>query len=225
MAKGTWGTGALETRVYDVSVQFRMGLSVAEWGFGLRNTTGSADLSADIRDWVAPWVQSHFRGLLTPEDRLVSLDVANVAEKTGVSFDYGNLPGTGAGGIGPTVPSMLAVVVSMKSGYRQRLGSGRFFLPVRIEGNIDGDLLSGGATTLYQQFVTDFGSEFIGTNPIGGARLANFHDALPERPRTGRNAAGKPPLPAVGATWYDVESLRLNTQITALKSRKAGVGS
>jgi hypothetical protein len=224
MATGTWNaTNAF--RVYQVKVQFRLGLSLCQFGFGMRSTAGSADVSQAILDSVVPFMTTNLRPLLAPFDQLVSADVENVLERTGVSHDFGNIGGTSDAQGVTAEPSMLACVVSMKSGVRTRLGTGRFFFPLRSEGQVSGDVLSDGGRQGIQAFVTAFAGEYIGVNPVMGARLANFHGALPERPRTGRRATELGPLPAIESRWYDVESLRLNTVVTALKSRKAGVGS
>jgi hypothetical protein len=224
MARVEWG-GAGDPPVYQCNVLFQLGQSRCQWGFGMRNVIVTGDNSQAILDELHPWVLSNFRALLSPLDKLIGVDVVNVRDKTGVSHDFGNIGGTSDAQAASTQPGFMACVVSLKSGYRSRLGTGRFFLPVRHEGWVDGDSLSSTGITVLQGFVTAFGTQFITNGLVDGTRLANFHEALPERPRTGRNASALGPLPAVPAMAYDVESLRLNTVPTALRSRRAGVGS
>jgi hypothetical protein len=224
MATGQWGESGSGV-VYQANVFFQLGLSRCQLGFGFRNVIVTGDQSAALLAELHPWILTNFRPLLSPLDKLIGCEVVNVAAKTGVSHDYGNIGGTSDAQAASTQPSFMACTVSLKSGYRSRLGTGRFFLPVRHEGWVDGDQLSSTGNTILQGFVTAFGTTFITNGLLDGTRLANFHEALPERPRTGRNASALGPLPAVPATWYDVESVRLNTIPTSLRSRRAGVGS
>lgn len=224
MPLGDW-TDPAQPPAYEVKTTFRIGLSLCQFGWGMRGTTGSADVAQSILESVRDFQMQNLRPLLAPFDQMVSVDVLNVREKTGVSHDFGNIGGTSDAQLAWSHPSMLAVVVSLRSGYRTRLGTGRFFFPVRQESQVSGDVLSDSGRQGIQAYVTALAAEYIGVNPVIGARLANFHPALPERPRQGKSSTGKPPLPAVAAQWYDVESLRLNTIVTALRSRRAGVGS
>lgn len=220
MATGPWG-GAGNRSIFDVKVQFNLATSRCQFGFTVRDVEGGTPTAQAVIDAVHPWVTTHIKPMLYPVDAVVGVDVVNPATKIGSSYTFAN----GAGTIGQVaaarVPSLLAVVVSMKGEMRTRYGQGRFFLPVRDEAFIEGETLSGTAVTAYNAALASLEGLFIGDTATTGFRLVNAHKLLPgDRPHT----AGEP-LPEVPATWYDVVSLRLNTTITALRSRRAGVGT
>jgi hypothetical protein len=115
----------------------------------------------------------------------------------------------------------MAANVALKSEIRKRYGQGRMFLPVSAERFVGGNILLEPGILTIQAFITKLVDNFIGSAVGHDLHLVNAHGILPQigSPEVGTGHAEIP------RSWYDVTSLRLNTQVTMLRSRKAGVGS
>lgn len=218
MAEGEWG-GALQVAPIKVKISIQTGLNVMQTGFHVRPvglTTGDPD---EVTAAVNTWCDTHLKTVLSPLDKIIGIDAVDLVSALGHSISPANMIGTANTG-GVEAPSFLAMVVSLKGERRTRYGQGRMFLPMRNENWTDKEVLTGAGTIAYQAVLTGLSDVFMG-NDANGYNLVNVHGVIPARPAT----TTRPVRPEVPPMWHDVTSLRLNTVLTFLRSRKAGVGS
>ena len=78
-----------------------------------------------------------------------------------------------------------------------------------------------GGLAAFTAFVDALTATYVGASTGQEWILVNSHPAL----LAGRPNGTRPSVAAVPASWYDVTSIRLNTQVGSLRSRKQGVGS
>ena len=222
MADAGWGgTGDTEPRKVTVSMQ--LGLSRVQFGFKVRNTVVGIKTDQEIAEEVQTFMGTNLRGLLGENDSLLGVDVLNMATGSGGSVSWANTKGTlNTSSNVLTLPSYMCAVVTAKSSLRRRYGQGRFFLPVRLENQVDNDVLSGLGVSQLQGFLTAFQDAFVmNTDTLPGLNMINAHGVIPPKAATSTS----PARPEVPPHWYDVTTLRLNNVVTFLRSRKAGVGS
>ena len=219
MATGQWGT-AFDRHPLQVKISWLQGTHTIQTGFYLRAAGANVANAQEAADSVWIWVNTHFRTLLTPQNRMVGVDVVDLVDRSGGVVSPANVYGTAVTSEEVRVPSFMAATVSLKSALRTRYGQGRMYFPVMGEAAISGDVLSVAAQTSYQAVITELATRFIG-NTASGYNMINVHGQLEPRPATPTRPARLPIPP----TWYDVASVRLNIALTALRSRKAGVGS
>lgn len=221
MAYGEYGGGIGDTRVFDVRIKLKLPGGFAQFGFSLRDVALQGQTAAECAAHVHANMQTPIQGILTTADALLDVDVRRLGTQEGGSVSFGSAVGALNAVAAERTPSMLAVVVTFKSEIRARYGGGRMFLPVRYEPWIDGDSLSTAGVTSLQAFLDAIQTEYMQGTGSGEFRLVTAHPAL----AAGRPSTSPTPLPAVPARWYDVQSMRLNTVLTSLKSRRAGVGT
>lgn len=221
MARGTWGTGLLDTHVFKVNIRFTRAGSKCQTGFKVRDLVTNDQSEQNVADAVRDVLEAPFRGIITPRDTIDGIDVQLMGQDTGA---FAN-PVTTAGGMAVSaaeeLPSFVNAVLSFKSEIRKRYGQGRMFIPVAHEGMLDANAINSFGQSLLNGFITPLTTNFTGSAVTHDLRLVTAHQALPERAAT----VGRPMRPAIPASWYDVGSIRLNTLVTTLRSRKAGVGS
>jgi len=221
MARGTWG-GALDPNIFKVTIRFRLGTQKCQTGFKLRDVGIDDNSEQDVADEVYAQLQAEFRGLLhQSDDALESIDAQIMGRDTGYSLPATLTDGTLGFGNDVGEPTFMATVVALKSEIRKRYGQGRMFLPTVSEASVDSDVLSAAGQAIYNTFITKVTDHFTGDEVTHDLLLVNAHPLLPAHtnPNTGRTR------PEIPASWYDVLSLRLNTVVTSLRSRKVGVGS
>jgi len=220
MARGTWGGGG-DPSIFKVNLLFLMGTSKCQTGFKLRDVGIQDNDANEVAAEVLTQLQAPFVALLSPQDSFLGVDVLKLGTDEG-----GWAPGTmGAGQWDTTVaaelPNFTSMCLNLKSEVRKRYGQGRMFLPVVNEAAVSGNTFATGSTARFDTFITAMTTHFTGDPVTHDLILVNAHGNL-----AARGAVGDPGYrPAVPASWYDVTSLRLNTLITSLRSRKAGVGS
>lgn len=220
MARGTWG-GALDPNIFRCTIRFRLGTQKCQTGFHLRDVAINDNTEQDVATEMRTQLLTPFRGLLADNSAVESWDAAILGQDTGYSLP--ETTGTGSTGHNATTeePSFIAACVALKSEIRKRYGQGRMFWPIFAENMVDGDVLSTIGVSVLTSVVTAFTDHFTGNPATHDLLLVNAHPALPQR-----GAPGAPGYrPAIPASWYDVLSLRLNTVVTSLRSRKVGVGS
>lgn len=220
MARGTWG-GTLDPHIFKVNVLFLKGTSQQQWGFKLRDAVTNDNSAQEVADQVLSVIGTTFRNILTPRDSLRGVDVIQMGAEEG-----GWAPATTTAGTldiqqADETPDFTAAAVNLKSEIRKRYGQGRFFLPVVYEGDVSNNVINGTGVTHMNLIIDALTSNFTGDPVTHDLILVNAHPLLPARGTVG-GAGYRPEIPA---SWYDVVSLRLNTLVTSLRSRKAGVGS
>jgi hypothetical protein len=220
MATGPWG-GLLDQRVFRVKIAFKLGQSNCQTGFHLRDVGVNTLDPADVVDLVRPWADVNFRALLKTTDSLVGVDAENLVSKEGASHSFTTTAGSMAVDATTAGPSFLMVPISLKGERRTRYGQGRMLWPVVNDLHTSENAMTAAGQTLFQGAIDELAELFIGPAITTSAHMINLHELLPAtRPHTGPE-----PLPEVPATWYDVTSIRLNTTISSLRSRKVNVGS
>jgi hypothetical protein len=211
MAQGTWGSG-LGSTIFRCNIQFQHSGQKCQTGFHLRDVGVAGQSPADVADAVADWATTQFIKCLHTSGRLTGIDVQNLLTNTGHSISPSNLAGTQGGVV---APGFLTVPVSLKGELRKRYGSGRMLWPVPNVDSVEGNIVTPAMVTFYDTVITDLVDRFIGNAITTDLQLCHAHKAMPAN-------GDRPALPA---SWYDVTSVRLNTSVSSLKRRKAGVGS
>lgn len=222
MARGTWG-GLTDPNIFKVNFRWRTGSSHMQTGFKLRDVGVSDNTAQEVADEVATQLNTPFRFLLSSDDALEMIDVIKLGSEEGGVHLFTPTEGVGgATGVDTAImPSFMAANVALKSEIRKRYGQGRMFLPLTEEGWADKDLINNTGVTQINGFLTALTDHFTGDPLTHDLLLVNAHPALAQR-----NVPGVPGYrPAIPASWYDVVSIRINTAITFLRSRKVGVGS
>jgi hypothetical protein len=219
MANGPWGNPG-DVHPLRVTVKVRLGTSLAQYGFHLRSVTGDTPDLPGIADGVVTTVLPTLKLILANIDEVTSIVVTDVVSGEGVERPQTGQTGQ-AGQAGATLPTFVAATVVLKSSIRRRWGQGRFFLPIRGLIHQTGEILSGGGATAVGNHVAAIMGAYGPASVANSPRLINFHDhLLPTRPHK------KPePLPDVPASRYDLTSARVNPTLTALHSRRQGIGS
>lgn len=220
MARGTWG-GTLDPNIFRCTIRFRLGTSKCQTGFHLRDVAVNDNTEQDVATQMQTVLRTPFRGLLSDADAIESWDAAILGQDTGYSLP--ETAGTGTTGHNATTeaPDFMAAVVALKSEIRKRYGQGRMFWPIFAENMIDENVLSAVGISVLTTVVTAFTDNFTGDPVTHDLLLVNAHGLIPQH-----GAPGLPGYhPEIPPSWYDVLSLRLNTVVTSLRSRKAGVGS
>lgn len=220
MARGTWG-GALDPNIFRCTIRFRLGTQKCQTGFHLRDVGIQDNSEQDVAEEMQTQLLTIFRGILTTNDFIESWEAALLGGDTGYSLPEVNGAGTNAYAASTAEPSFLAACVALKSEIRKRYGQGRMFWPIANEPMVDGDVFSTTGVNVLTGVVNVFTDHFTGDPVTHDLLLVNAHGLLPQR-----GAPGAPGYrPEIPPSWYDVLSLRLNTVVTSLRSRKVGVGS
>lgn len=220
MARGQWG-GGFDVRPRRCTISFRLGLSECKTGFHLRAATTEFPSEQDVANAVGDFATTNFRTILTTGDELLGVDVVNLMTGEGFSISYNNQPGTNASVGAGLLPSYVMSSVVLKGELRRRYGQGRMYWPVRPEGWVDADALNATGTAALEGVLTSFETRFVRPGASSGLIACNVHGVLPPMAAT----PSRPARPEIPASWYDVTSTRLNTTVSFLRSRKAGVGS
>jgi hypothetical protein len=212
MARGIWGDPD-DDHPLDVQIRYTLNGVRVQNGFKLRdNTITPIDLQ-DCADEVQAWVTASFRTILTTLDIIEGVDVLDMVTGEAASTAPANQTGTIAYNVAGTIPRYVTAPVSFKGPIRRRYGRGGMLLPVRSEDwNDEGRLNVPGRAAL-QSVVDSMVSTFMGS---GDYKLIVAHGVIPAK-------AATPTAPAraqVEPTWYDVESIRLNSELSFLRSRK-----
>jgi hypothetical protein len=222
MARGTWG-GTLDPSIFQVTFRFLRGTSHCQTGFKLRDVATNDNTAQEVADQVNTTLNAAFRGLLSGLDSLESIDVLKLGTEEGGTHLI--TAGSGGGSLTSTaasqVPSFMCANIAMKSEIRKRYGQGRMFLPIANDSEFDGNTLHADGVSVLQSFLTPLQSNFMGDPLTHDLILVNAHPLLPVR-----GAVGAPGYrPEIPASWYDVVTNRINSTVTALRSRRVGVGS
>lgn len=220
MARGTWG-GSGDPNVFRCTIRFRLGTQKCQTGFHLRDVAFNDNTEQEVAEEMQTQLLTPFRGILHSTDSIESWEAAILGQDTGYSLPETNGAGTLSDGASSIEPTFVSAVVSLKSEIRKRYGQGRMFWPTRSESSIDGDVFNAGAIAMYTVLVDAFTDHFTGDPVTHDLLLVNAHGIIPAHGVIG-NPGYHPEIPA---SWYDVLSLRLNTVVTSLRSRKVGVGS
>lgn len=187
-------------------------------GFKMRSVgityTEPTALAAEVQDFVT----ESFRTILPTAVQVLGVDVVDLVSLMGSSTSPANEMGTvGTSSIAPT---FTAVTATLKGPLRARYGQGRMYLPMLNEEWTNWEVLNATGIAAIQGMITEMTNRYVG-NDVTGFNLVNAHGIIPAKAAT----PTRPARDAVPASWYDVDSIRLNTNVTFLRSRKAGVGS
>lgn len=220
MARGTWG-GATDPNIFRCTVRFRLGVSKCQTGFHLRDVAINDNTEQDVAEEMQTQLLAAFKGILSTADAVESWEAAILGQDTGYSLPEVAGAGSTAYDATTQAPDFVSAVVALKSEVRKRYGQGRMFWPIFAENMIDENVLSAVGINVLTNLVTAFTDHFTGDPVTHDLLLVNAHGLIPQH-----GAPGLPGYhPEIPPSWYDVLSLRLNTVVTSLRSRKAGVGS
>lgn len=220
MARGEVGSGVTQEEALRVKIIWQVGLNQCQTGFGLRSEgLEVVDLVESLADVVA-WAHTSFRTLLMDTDTLLGVDIVNVVTKEGNAHSWSNVKGTVSAGTN-ILPAFLQVPVSLKSELRSKLGQGRMLWPVRSDGYLDGETLNAAGTLAYTGVIDALVAKFVGSGATSNYRMCNFHAAKDAY----TNSETGYTRPATPAMYYDVTTVRLNSAVSMVESRKAGRGS
>lgn len=220
MARGQWG-GFADRHPMQVRITWTNGTNQHQTGFYLRsagvNVTSPDEVTADVE----AWVRGSFRTLLAADQRVLGIDVVDMVTFEGGGSSPNDIVGTmSLASDSSKLPGALAAVINLKGELRTRYGQGRMFWPIVSESHVDKDIMNNTAVTLFQGVIDALATRFTG-NSVSGHNLICVHGVIPPRGAT----PTRPARDQVPPMWYDVTTLRLNTFVTFLRSRKAGVGS
>ena len=221
MARGTWG-GALDQNVFKCNIRFQIGNNHCQTGFKVRDVAVNDNTPEDVSAPVVLWANDHFKNLLLGSDLLVAVDILKLGTDEGFTHNFAaGTVGTMSSGSFSPEPSFLASNISLKTQLRKRYGQGRMFWPVRGEEWVTGDLLNGPGIAAHQGVLDALATAFTGSTTTHDLLLCNAHGPIAARAAT----TSAPERAAIAPSWYDVESLRLNTTVTSIKSRRIGIGN
>jgi hypothetical protein len=220
MARGTWG-GTLDPHIFKCTIRFLLGTQQCQTGFHVRDVGIQDNSEQDVANEIQTQLQGPMLTLLGPNDSVTGFDARILGQDTGASVQGGGGPGQQQINTAETVPTFMSACVALKSEIRKRYGQGRMFLPCVSEGFIDGDIINTNGINNFNVFIQAMTDHFTGDPVTHDLLLVNAHGVLPPRPPSG-SYPGRAEIPAM---WYDVLSLRLNTIVTSLRSRKVGIGA
>lgn len=218
--RGQWG-GGFEVKPWKCTINFRLGVSRCVTGFHLRATALAFPTPAQVAAAVNDFAVTNFRTLLTSADEVLGVDVVNMVTGEGASTNLANQPGTLGVAAAGILPSYVMAPISLKGELRRRYGQGRMYWPIRNEVWVDGDALNATGTAAVEGVLDSFNDRFIDTTVVDRLAAINVHGVLPPLAAT----PSRPAREEIPASWYDVTSARLNTTLSFLRSRKAGVGT
>lgn len=207
MAEGVVDTA---NRVFRCTVRMRCRQAAMQTSFHVRDVALPNASVQSIHAEVKPWVFGAFRTAISSDISLEKFEVQRLIENSYFAEDYVNTVGGNSNAQGST---MFAASVALKSNLRSRHANGRMFWPAA--GVAGGDQIAGGTFNVLAAAAADLMTRFGGVIIIGEAKLvvvgAPEPGGTPESPNAPR--------------WTDVEAVRVNPLLTALHSRKSGVGS
>lgn len=220
MAKGTL-YGLTDPNVFKCSIRTRIEGQLVQTGFKLRDLAVQDNTPATVGAAVQAWVDDHYKALFLVTDDIVGIDVIKMGSDEGWIHDYSNTHGTASITTGTWHAPFIAVNIGLKTSARKRYGQGRMFWPMRFESWSDGSVLNSTGITAIQGVIDALLDAFSGSVVDHDLVLVNTHPTLPPKVATSTS----PARPEIPASWYDVESVKLNTYITTLRSRKVGIGA
>lgn len=218
MADGGMG-GIGDSSVFDIVISWLANGQHCQTGFSVRDVAVNDNDAQDVADAVDPFANGLFKGLLLATDRLLSVDVVKLFSEDSAHIDYVNVAGTNNPGSTTYLPTFIACQIAMKRQARKRYGQGRMFWPIRQDTWVDADQLTGPAITAIQSIIDDLKSKFTGVS--ADLHLVNRTFTVAARPATSTT----PARTAITNHWWEVDTLVLKTDVTAIKSRKVGKGS
>jgi hypothetical protein len=219
MARGTWG-GTTDPNIFSVRMLFLLGTSHCQIGFKLRDVGVQDNSAQDVADEVATQLQEPLRAILAQTDSVVGVDVLKMGTDEGGWNPAETTTGANLTDTPNELPNFIAANVTLKSEIRKRYGQGRFFLPLVNDNQVNGNVITSTGLANIASFTDQLASHFMGDPLTHDLLLVNAHPLLPARGAPGSPGA----RPEIPASWYDVVSIRVNTIVTGLRSRKAGVG-
>lgn len=215
MARGTWG-GTGDIHPLRVRIAFTLDGIKAQTGFCLRDQSATPSNPQSCAENVGAFVESSFKTILGFVDRFDGVDVLDLTTGESGGFSFANTIGSLPHNHNQFLPSYVTVPVSMKSELRRRYGQGRMLLPVRPEEFSAKNVLNGDGVAAYNGLLSAMQTEYMSTPILKTYRLITVHGVIPPRAAT----PTAPARPQVEPSWYDVQTLRLNTTLSFLRSRK-----
>lgn len=219
MATGAIGTGAGQYEPFDVRISWQLAASRQMTGFSLRKNANLAATADDVLEHVVDNFLEVFRLRLAVDATVLGVDVIKPLTKEGVSYAPTTTLTGGTGNV--YMPGFVCAVFSLRSSIRARYGQGRMYVPVTLESYADRETINTAGFTALDPIRAALADNYIDPAGAGEFSLINWHKTLP----AGRPSKSPTPLPEVPATWYDVQSIRINPNVTALHSRRQGKGS
>lgn len=199
----------LLTQVYKVTFRFLIRNQQIQTGFNLVDVGIPGESAASCLSNVVAFYGSKMRQALSNEVLLQRISAERWLEGSYAAEEFVNQPGTLNL---PMQSTFNALAISIRSSSRSRIANGRFFWP--CAGSWANDTVGGSQLATATQMVADIADQYLG-NPL----FDNFHIGTVHRPA--KDDAGQP----IGVhRWTEASALRLNPLVTALRSRKVGVG-
>jgi hypothetical protein len=220
MARGEIG-GVGSPNIFKCSIRTRIENQLVQTGFKVRDVAVQDNDPSEVGAVVKSWVDDHYKALFLVTDDILAVDVLKMGTDEGWTYEYSNVHGTASLTTGTWHAPFICANISLKTQLRKRYGQGRMFWPVRFENYTDGGVLNATCIAGFQGVIDALTTAFTGSTTTHDLLLVNTHGVLPPKAAT----ASSPARPEIPASWYDVESVKLNTYITTLRSRKAGIGA
>lgn len=218
---GSWG-GTGDIHPLRVRISFTLDSVKAQTGFVLRDQSLAPSNPQDCAENVGAFVEANMRGLFYNIDRFDGVDVLDLTTGEGGGYSFNNIVGSLPNNNAEALPSYVTASIAMKGELRRRYGQGRMLMPVRAEHFSDRNVLNGAGVAAFNGFITAMQSQYMETVfSTKRYRLITVHGVIPPRAAT----PTAPARPEVPPTWYNVTSLRLNSVMSFLRSRKVGVGT
>lgn len=220
MARGTWG-GALDPNIYKVSIRWQQGSGLCQTGFKVRDKLVQDNTPETVATTVWTWVNASFRTMLMNADTLLGVDALKLGTDEGFTYTPVNVHGTMNPDQSVWEPGFLCANIALKAQLRKRYGQGRMFWPLRNGDWTTQETLNAVGIAAYQGVIDALVAAFGAANVGNDLGMVNAHGVLPPRAATG----SRPARPEIPASWYDVDTVRLTSVVTGLKSRRAGIGA
>lgn len=218
MADGTMG-GALDAAVFRVRCGYLASGQHCQTGFHVRDVAVNDNSAQDVVDAVDTWFNGTFKAYLIDRDKLEYINVTKLFSEEGATKEYVNVSGGTGISDSSVAPTFLAINIAMKTQRRKRYGQGRMFWPIRDDRRFDDNILNATGIAAAQGVIDDLLAKFTGVS--ADLHLCNQHLTLPARPAT----TTSPARPEIAPHWYDVDVVKLDTTVRALRSRLVGHGA
>lgn len=203
----------LLNRVFKVQLFMRVRGSNIQTQWHLRDAGAPTSTAEDVLNDSHNFLTTELHPAIPTQCQIMKLSVVRLIENSYAQREYVGTAGSNTNAMAST---MLASVIQLKSAYRERSANGRMFWPAPGAPNTDnhdGPILT--AISLAAQKMQD---RYCGPPLTSLRKLVVV--SYPKK-------KGNPPqfpVPMPPTKWADVDLVRVSPLVTAIRSRKAGVG-
>lgn len=196
-------------RVYRITTRMAIRQQQIQTSFHLRDVGVPLTTAEDAFNSAEGWLNTIFRPAVSSSVSILRLEAERLNDREYYAEDFSAV--TGALSI-PQNNTMFATAVSLKSTSRARFANGRMFWPVAEQNGTDG--IGGGNLAALLAAAAAMQSRYVGATLFDQFELVVVGAGVPA-------GAGTPAGPP---RWTSVATVRVNPILTALRSRKVGVG-